>query len=37
MLPPHDNIMCHSANLIAQELVNKGKTEEKLSNVISKN
>ena len=27
--------MCHSANLIAQELVNKGKTDEKLSNVIS--
>ena len=35
MWPPQDNIMCHSANLIAQELVNKGKTEEKLSNVIS--
>ena len=34
MWPPQDN-MCHSANLIAEELVNKGKTEEKLSNVIS--
>ena len=27
--------MCHNANLIAQELVNKRKTEEKLSNVTS--
>ena len=27
--------MCHSTNLITEELVNKGKTEEKLSNVIS--
>ena len=27
--------MCHSANLNAQELVNKVKTEDKLSNVIS--
>ena len=27
--------MCHSANLVTQELVTKGKTEEKLSNVIS--
>ena len=27
--------MCHSANLIAQELVNKDKTEGKLSNVTS--
>ena len=26
--------MCHSMDLIAEELVNKGKTEEKLSNVI---
>ena len=26
--------MCHSANLIAKKLVNKGKTEEKLRNVI---
>ena len=34
MWPPQDNIMCHSTNLIAEELVNKGKTEEKLSNVI---
>ena len=34
MWPPQDNIMCHCANLIAEELVNKGKTEEKLSNVI---
>ena len=32
---PQDNIMCHSANLITEELVNKGKTEEKLRNVIS--
>ena len=35
MWPPQDNIKCLSANLIAQELVNKGKTEEKFSNVIS--
>ena len=34
MWPPQ-NKMCHSANLIAKELVKKGKTEEKLSNVIS--
>ena len=27
--PPEDNIMCYSANLIVEELVNKGKTEEK--------
>ena len=32
--PPQDN-MCHSTNLITEEFVNKGKTEEKLSNVIS--
>ena len=33
--PPQDNVMCHSTYLITKELVNKGKTEEKLSNVIS--
>ena len=35
MWPAQDNIMCHSANLIVQELANKGKMEKKLSNVIS--
>ena len=35
MWPPQDNIMRHSASLTAEELANKGKTEDKLSNVIS--
>ena len=33
--PPQDNVICHSVNLISEELVNKGKTEEKLSNTTS--
>ena len=29
-MAPQDNIISHSANLITEELVNKGKMEEKL-------
>ena len=32
---PQDNIKCHSANMITEEVVNKGKMEEKLNNFIS--